>query len=178
LWYFHLETQYMNIIIYAFVIFVISYLLLRIIASASTKKISKFVRILIFIISIILAILLALGGRFLFSLPLILLSLGILKLKGLTVWQMIGLFRLIQTLRNSGRFTFNQSNDVNNFSSISLDEAYKILNLDPSKNITKEDVQKAHTKIQKKIHPDISPETARLSAIVNEAKEVIIKDLK
>tara|TARA_Y100001970_G_scaffold266653_1_gene355600 strand:+ start:328 stop:834 length:507 start_codon:yes stop_codon:yes gene_type:complete len=168
----------MNIIIYAFVIFVISYLLLRIIASASTKKISKFVRILIFIISIILAILLALGGRFLFSLPLILLSLGILKLKGLTVWQMIGLFRLIQTLRNSGRFTFNQSNNVNNFSSISLDEAYKILNLDPSKNITKEDVQKAHTKIQKKIHPDISPETARLSAIVNEAKEVIIKDLK
>ena len=168
----------MNIIIYAFVIFVISYLLLRIIASASTKKISKFVRILIFIISIILAILLALGGRFLFSLPLILLSLGILKLKGLTVWQMIGLFRLIQTLRNSGRFTFNKSNNVNNFSSISLDEAYKILNLDPSKNITKEDVQKAHTKIQKKIHPDISPETARLSAIVNEAKEVIIKDLK
>tara|TARA_B100000427_G_C15485816_1_gene585248 strand:- start:240 stop:746 length:507 start_codon:yes stop_codon:yes gene_type:complete len=168
----------MNIIIYAFVIFVISYLLLRIIASASTKKISKFVRILIFIISIILAILLALGGRFLFSLPLILLSFGILKLKGLTVWQMIGLFRLIQTLRNSGRFTFNQSNNVNNFSSISLDEAYKILNLDPSKNITKEDVQKAHTKIQKKIHPDISPETARLSAIVNEAKEVIIKDLK
>ena len=168
----------MNIIIYAFVIFVISYLLLRIIASASTKKISKFVRILIFIISIILAILLALGGRFLFSLPLILLSLGILKLKGLTVWQMIGLFRLIQTLRNSGRFTFNQKNNVNNFSSISLDEAYKILNLDPSKNITKEDVQKAHTKIQKKIHPDISPETARVSAIVNEAKEVIIKDLK
>ena len=168
----------MNIIIYAFVIFVISYLLLRIIASASTKKISKFVRILIFITSIILAILLALGGRFLFSLPLILLSLGILKLKGLTVWQMIGLFRLIQTLRNSGRFTFNQKNNVNNFSSISLDEAYKILNLDPSKNITKEDVQKAHTKIQKKIHPDISPETARLSAIVNEAKEVIIKDLK
>ena len=168
----------MNIIIYALVILVVSYILLRVIASASTKKISKFVRILIFIISIILAILLALGGRFLFSLPLILLSLGILKLKGLTVWQMIGLFRLIQTLRNSGRFTFNQSNNVNNFSSISLDEAYKILNLDPSKNITKEDVQKAHTKIQKKIHPDISPETARLSAIVNEAKEVIIKDLK
>ena len=160
----------MNIIIYAFVIFVISYLLLRIIASASTKKISKFVRILIFIISIILAILLALGGRFLFSLPLILLSLGILKLKGLTVWQMIGLFRLIQTLRNSGRFTFNQSNNVNNFSSISLDEAYKILNLDPSKNITKEDVQKAHTKIQKKIHPDISPETSRYHQLLMKLK--------
>ena len=37
--------------------------------------------------------------------------------------------------------------------------------------------QKAHLKIQKKIHPDISPETSRLSAIVNEAKEVAMKDL-
>tara|TARA_Y100001970_G_scaffold292986_1_gene437022 strand:+ start:1820 stop:2326 length:507 start_codon:yes stop_codon:yes gene_type:complete len=167
----------MNIIIYAFVIFVISYLLLRIIASASTKKISKFVRILIFIISIVLAILLAFGGRFLFSLPLILLSIGIVKLKGLTIWQMIGLFRLIQTLRNSGRFTFNKRNNFNNSSSLSLEEAYKILNLKPNKNITKKDVQKAHAKIQKKIHPDISPETARLSAIVNEAKEIILKNL-
>ena len=43
--------------------------------------------------------------------------------------------------------------------------------------MTKQDVQKAHTKIQKKIHPDISPETARLSAIVNEAKEVVLKSL-
>ncbi len=167
----------MNIIIYAFVIFVISYLLLRIIASASTKKISKFVRILIFIISIVLAILLAFGGRFLFSLPLILLSIGIVKLKGLTIWQMIGLFRLIQTLRNSGRFTFNKRNNFNNSSSLSLEEAYKILNLKPNKNITKKDVQKAHAKIQKKIHPDISPETSRLSSIVNEAKEVVLKDL-
>ena len=31
---------------------------------------------------------------------------------------------------------------------------------------------------KKKIHPDISPETARLSAIVNEAKDVILKNLK
>ena len=42
---------------------------------------------------------------------------------------------------------------------------------------TKEDVQKAYLKIQKKIHPDISPETSRLSSIVNEAKEVVLKDL-
>ncbi len=32
-------------------------------------------------------------------------------------------------------------------------------------------------KIQKKIHPDISPETSRLSAIVNEAKEIVLKDI-
>jgi DnaJ-class molecular chaperone len=56
-------------------------------------------------------------------------------------------------------------------------EAYKILNLEPSENLTKEMVNKAYVNIQKKIHPDISPETARLSAIVNEAKEVVLKDL-
>jgi len=167
----------MNIIIYALVILVVSYILLRLIASASVKKISKTVRFIIFIISILLALLFAFGGRFLFSLPLILLSLGIIKLKGLTLYQLIGLFRLIQTLRNSGRFSFNKSNNYSNSSTLSVEEAYKILNLDKNNKITKEDVQKAHLKIQKKIHPDVSPETSRLSAIVNEAKEVVMKDL-
>ena len=165
----------MNIIIYALIILVVSYILLRLIASASAKKISKTVRLVIFIISIFLALLFAFGGRFLFSIPMILLSLGIIKLKGLTLWQLIGLFRLIQTLRNSGRFSFNKNNS--NMSTLSVDEAYKILNLDRNNKITKEDVQKAYLKIQKKIHPDISPETSRLSSIVNEAKEVVLKDL-
>ena len=167
----------MNIILYALIILVVSYILLRLIASASVKKISKTVRFIIFIISILLALLFAFGGRFLFSLPLILLSLGIIKLKGLTLYQLIGLFRLIQTLRNSGRFSFNKNNNYSNSSTLSVEEAYKILNLDRNNKITKEDVQKAHLKIQKKIHPDISPETSRLSAIVNEAKEVVLKDL-
>ena len=165
----------MNIIIYALIILVVSYILLRLIASTSAKKISKTVRIIIFIISILLALLFAFGGRVLFSLPLILLSLGIVKLKGLTLFQLIGLFRLIQTLRNSGRFSFKNNNS--NMSTLSVDEAYKILNLERSNNIKKEDVQKAYLKIQKKIHPDISPETSRLSSIVNEAKEVVLKDL-
>ena len=167
----------MNIILYALVILVVSYILLRLIASASVKKISKTVRFVIFIISILLALLFVFGGRFLFSLPLILLSLGIIKLKGLTLYQLIGLFRLIQTLRNSGRFSFNKNNNYSNSSTLSVEEAYKILNLDKNNKITKEDVQKAHLKIQKKIHPDVSPETSRLSAIVNEAKEVVMKDL-
>ena len=165
----------MNIIIYALIIIVASYILLRLIASTSAKKISKTLRIVIFIISILFALLFAFGGRILFSLPLILLSLGIIKLKGLTLYQLIGLFRLIQTLRNSGRFSFNKSNS--NISTLSVEEAYKVLNLDRNNKITKEDVQKAYLKIQKKIHPDVSPETSRLSTIVNEAKEVVMKDL-
>ena len=165
----------MNVIIFTLIAFVIIYLLLRLIARAPTKKISKALRILIFLGSLFLAILLAFGGRFLFSLPLILLSLGVIKLKGLTLYQLIGLYRLIQTLRNSGRFSFNKNNS--NLSTLSVEEAYKILNLDRNNKITKEDVQKAYLKIQKKIHPDISPETSRLSSIVNEAKELVLKDL-
>ena len=66
---------------------------------------------------------------------------------------------------------------ANNQSTLSLEEAYKILNLDRGKKITREDVKKAYTKIQKKIHPDVSPETSRLSAIVNEAKEIVMEDI-
>ena len=54
---------------------------------------------------------------------------------------------------------------------------HKYLNLDINKKPTKEALNKAYQKIQKKIHPDISPETSRLSAIVNEAKEIVLKDI-
>ena len=93
------------------------------------------------------------------------------------MFQLIGLFRLIQTLRRSGRFTFNQNRNIRNSSSLSLEESYKILNLDINKRVTKEDVNKAYIQIQKKIHPDISPETSRLSTIVNEAKENVLKNI-
>ena len=167
----------MNIIIYTLVIFGIIYFFLKLLANASSKKISKHLRKIIFIGSIILALILAVGGKFLLSIPLTLLSLAIVKLKGLSFFQLIGLFRLIQTLRRSGRFSFNQNQNIKNSSTLSLEEAYKILNLNINKKNTKEDVNKAYIKIQKKIHPDISPETARLSALVNEAKEVILKNI-
>ena len=167
----------MNIIIYTLIILGFTYFLLKFIANIPSKKLSKNLRKLIFFGAIVLAILLALGGKFLLSLPLTLLSLAIIKLKGFSIIQLIGLFRLIQTLRRSGRFSFNHSQNIKNLSTLSLEEAYKILNLDKSKKNTKDDVNKAYIKIQKKIHPDISPETARLSVIVNEAKEIVLKDL-
>ena len=104
-------------------------------------------------------------------------SLAIVKLKGLSLFQLMALFRLIQTLRGSGRFSFNQNQDVKNSSVLSLEEAYKILNLDINKKISIQDVNKAYIKIQKKIHPDVSPETGRLSSIVNEAKEIVLKNI-
>ena len=166
----------MNIIIYTVVILVIFYFLLRFITNISSKKISKGLRFIIILGLIALAILFAVGGKFLLTLPLTLASLALLKLKGLSIFQLISLFRLIQTLRRSGRFSFNQSNS-NNVSSISVSEAYKILNLDMNKKVSKEDVNKAYIKIQKKIHPDVSPETSRLSSLVNEAKDIVLNDI-
>ena len=167
----------MNILIFTLIILGIVFFILRFIANTSPKKISKELRKLIFFGSIFLAILFAFGGKFLLSLPLTLLSLAIVKSKGFSIFQLIGLFRLIQTVRRSGRFTFNKSENIKNSSIISLEEAYKILNLDINKRITKSEVSKAYIQIQKKIHPDISPETARLSMIVNEAKEIILKNI-
>ena len=166
----------MNIIIYTVVILTLFYLLLRFITNISSKKLSKGIRILIVIGLIVLAILFAIAGRYILTLPLTLASLALLKLKGLSLFQLISLFRLIQTLRRSGRFSFNQSQN-NNTSTMSVNEAFKILNLDEKKKITKEDINKAYTKIQKKIHPDVSPETARLSTLVNEARDVLLKEI-
>ena len=166
----------MNIAIYTLIILAIFYFLLKKFATVSSKKISKGVRTLLIISLFLLAILFAIGGKFLLTLPLTLASLALVKLKGLSLIQLVSLYRLIQTLRNAGRFSFNKSQN-NNSSSLSLSEAYKILNLDINKKPTKEIVNRAYQKIQKKIHPDISPETSRLSAIVNEAKEIVLKDI-
>ena len=167
----------MNIIIYTLVILTIFYFLLRFISNISSKKISNNSRFLIIVGLVILAILFAIGGRFLLSLPLTILSLALLKLKGLSIFQLISLFRLIQTLKRNGRFSFNKQKN-NNFSNLSVSESYKILNLDEKKKLNKEEINKANLKIQKKIHPDISPETSRLSSIVNEARDILLNEIK
>ena len=166
----------MNIIIYTVVILTIFYFLLKFVSNISSKRISKSFRILIIVGLFALAILFALGGRYLLTLPLTLASLALIKLKGLSFFQLISLFRLIQTLKRSGRFSFNK-NQSSNLSTMSVGEAYKILNLDQKKKISKEEINKAYMKNQKKIHPDISPETARLSSLVNEARDILLREI-
>ena len=166
----------MNIIIFTVLFLAGLYFLLKYFSGVASKKITKGLRIFLFIILAIFAILFAIGGKILLTLPLTLASLALLKLKGLSLFQLISLYRLIQTLRNSGRFSFKNQNP-SNLSTMSTQEAYRILNLNPSKNLTKEEVNKAYIKIQKKIHPDVSPETSRLSSLVNEAKEIVLRDL-
>ena len=139
----------MNIFIFTLIILILFYFILKYIANVSTKKVSKSLRVLTFIILILLIILLTFTGKLLLSLPLALLSLALVKLKGLSIFQLIALFRLIQTLRTSGRFSFGQRQNFNS-SKLTLEEAYKILNLDIKKRVTKEEVNKAYIKIQKK----------------------------
>ena len=167
----------MNIIIYTLLFLGIIYFLLKLVANTSSKKISKYLRKLIFLGLVVLVIILVVGGKFLLSIPLTLLSLALVKLKGFSLFQLIGLFRLIQTLRRSGRFSFNQNQNIKNSSTLSLEEAYKILNLDLKKKYTKSEVLNIYKKIMKKIHPDINPELNSLASIVNQAKDTIIDKL-
>ena len=167
----------MNLIFFGIIIFVIIFVLLSWFTKTSSKKIAKGVRSLIFIISIILAVFFVLIGRFLFSLPLLFLAMSVLKIKGLTAIQVFQLWRLLQYLKNSGRFSYyGQSQQTTSSGSVSLDEAYKILGL--KKGCSKEEIIKAANSLQKKIHPDmnLNSNTERLSQIVNEAKEITLKD--
>ena len=118
------------------------------------------------------------AGRFIFSLPFVLMILPLIKTKaGLSLFQLLRIWSLLRVLKNSGRFNFNNFNRNLNTQSISVEEAYKILNLDPKKKYTKDEVLNSYKKIMKKIHPDISPELTRLASIVNEAKEIVLKNL-
>ncbi len=168
----------MNIILTGIIIFVITFLLLSWFIKTSSKKIGKGVRNLTIILSLLIAIILAVGGRILFSLPLFFLALSALKIKGLTAFQIWQIWRLLNYLRSTGRYShFGQNNQARPSSNLSIDEAYKILGI--KKGSSKEEIINAANKLQKKIHPDLNPKsnTERLSQIVNEAKETVLKDI-
>ncbi len=168
----------MNIFFITLIIFVIVYVLLTWFARTSAKKISKFIRILIIFSAIVLAVIMAYAGRYIFSLPFVLAILPLIKTKaGISLFQLLRLWGLFRVLRNSGRFNFNNFNQSVNKQSLSLDEAYKILNLKSDIKYTKTQVMQSYKSIMKKIHPDVSPELTRLASIVNEAKEIVIKNI-
>ena len=168
----------MNIFLVTLVIFVLVYLLLNWFANTSSKKFSKSIRSITIILAAILALVMVYAGRFIFSLAFVLMILPLIKTKvGLSLFQLLRIWSLLRVLKNSGRFNFNNFSRNLNTQSISVEEAYKILNLDPKKKYTKDKVLNSYKKIMKKIHPDISPELTRLASIVNEAKEIVLKNL-
>ena len=168
----------MNIFIITLVIFVLIYLFLNWFARSSTKKVAKTIRSSVIIVSLLLAILMAFAGRYIFSVPFLMMVLPLIKTKaGFTLLQILRVWGLLRVLKNYGRFNFGNINQNLNNQSVSLEEAYKILNLNPKKKYTKDQVIKSYKKIMKKIHPDVSPELNRLASIVNEAKDTVIKSI-
>ena len=167
----------MNIFFITLIIFVLVYIFLSWFAKTSSKKISKMIRLMIIVSSILLALIMAYAGRYIFSLPFVLAILPLIKTKaGISLFQILRLWGLFRVLKNSGRFNFNNFNQNINNQNMSVEEAYKILNLDPKKKYSKDEILNNYKKIMKKIHPDISPELNRLASIVNEAKEILIKN--
>ncbi len=165
----------MNIIITGIIIFIITFLLLSWFARQKTKKIAKGVRSLIIILSLLIAIILAIGGRILFSLPLFFLALSALKIKGLTAFQIWQIWRLLNYLRSTGRYShFGQNNQARPTSDLSIDEAYKILG--KKRGATKNEIIESARSLQRKIHPDVgNPNSEYLSKLVNSAKDLILK---
>ena len=165
----------MNLFLLGIIIFVIVYLFLNWFARTSSKKIATSIKKIVVYLSLILAALLAIGGKYIFSLPFLFVILSGLKIKGLTALQMFQLWRLIQFLKNSGRFSQGQFGQTQGSSSVTNDEAYKLLGL--KRGCSKDEVLKAANQLQKKIHPDMNRDikTERLSQLVNEAVDKIIK---
>ena len=168
----------MNFFFITLIIFLLIYFFLNWFAKTSSKRISKSIRVITIALAGILALIMLYAGRFLFSLPFALMILPLIKTKaGLTLYQLFRIWGLLRILKNSGRFNFNNLNQNINNQSMSVEEAYKILNLDPKKKYTKNQILDSYKKIMKKIHPDVSPELSRLASLVNEAKDVVIKNL-
>ena len=164
----------MNIVTTGIIIFVIVFLLLSWFARQKTQKIAKGVRNLIIILSLLIAIILVIGGRILFSLPLFFLALSAIKLKGIGLLQLLYLFRLLNYLRSTGRYSYFGQNQARSSSDLSIDEAYKILGL--KKGCSKEEVIRSAQSLQKKIHPDVgNPNSEYLSKLVNSSKDLILK---
>ena len=166
----------MNIFITGIIIFIIVYLFLNWFAKTSRPKVAKGARNLILIISLILAVIMLIGGRLLVSLPLFFLAMSALKIKGLTAFQIWNLWRVLNYLRSTGRFSyFGQTSQARPSSNLSLDEAYKILGI--KRGSSKNQIIESWKILNKKLHPDVNPNsnTEHLSKIINEAKETILK---
>ena len=114
----------MNLFLLGIIIFVIIYLFLNWFAQTSSKKLVLTIKKTAVYLSLALAAILTIGGKYIFSLPFLFVILSGLKIKGLSALQMFQLWRLIQFLKNSGKFR-DQFGKSQSSSSITNEEAYK-----------------------------------------------------
>jgi len=164
----------MNLVFFGIIIFILVFVLLSWFAKTSSGKIAKGVRSLIVVLSLLMAIIFVIGNKLLLSLPLFFLAISALSIKGLSGIKILLLFRLLNYLRSTGRYSYFGQNQARPPSDLSIVEAYKILGL--KKGCTKDEVIKATNLLQKKIHPDVGNQNSEyLSKLVNSSKDLILK---
>ena len=167
----------MNLVFLGIIIFIILVLALSSFAKANTQKISKKIRVLIVIFSILFGIILVFAGRILLAAPIFLLILPLIKLKsGFSLFKAIMIFRLLNRLKQQGRFSYTSGTNFSpGSSSISLEEAYSIL--DCKKGDQKAKIESNYKKLMIKLHPDKNKDidSTKISQILTEAKDLIIK---
>lgn len=167
----------MNLIFLGIIIFIILIVVLSWFAKANTQKISKNIRFLVVIISILVGIILVLAGRIMLAAPLLFILLPLIKLQsGMSLFKALMIFRLLNRLRQQGRFSYTSgANYASGSSSISLSEAYAIL--DCKRGDSKEKILKNFKKLQMKLHPDLNKDidSTKISQMLTEAKDLIIK---
>ena len=109
--------------------------------------------------------------------PLLLILLPLIKLgSGMSLFKALMIFRLLNRLRQQGRFSYTSGTNYSpESSSISIKEAYAILDCKPGD--TKEKVLGNFKKLQMKLHPDLNKDidSTKISQILTEAKDLIIK---
>ena len=167
----------MNLVFLGIIIFIVLVLALSAFAKANTRKISKKIRFLIVIFFLFIGVILVLAGRIILAAPLLLILLPLIKLgSGMSIFKALMIFRLLNRLRQQGRFSYKSGTNFSpGSSSISVKEAYAILDCKPGD--TKEKVMVNFKKLQMKLHPDLNKDvdSTKISQILTEAKDLIIK---
>ena len=167
----------MNLLFLGIIIFIILVLAISWFAKANTQKISKNIRFLIVIFSLFIGAILILAGRILFAAPFLLILLPLIKLQsGMSLFKALMIFRLLNRLRQQGRFSYTSGANYSvGSSNISLNEAYAILDCKPGDE--KEKIMTNFKKLQMKLHPDLNKDidSTKISQMLTEAKDLIIK---
>jgi hypothetical protein len=167
----------MNLLFLGIIIFIILVIFLSAFARANIQKISKNIRFLIVILSALIGLILVFAGSILLAAPIFLLILPLIKLKsGFSLFKALMIFRLLNRLRQQGRFSYTSGTNYSpGSSSISLKEAYSILDCKPGDKKAK--VESNYKKFMIKLHPDLNKDidSTKISQILTEAKDLIIK---
>ena len=147
---------FLGIIFLVSIIFFVDWL-----SAKNKKELNKKINLIIIFLSILIGIILLIGGLYLYS-PLFFSIAAWFLRKKIIFDVLLNIFRKKQ---KSNQNDYNQK--------MSLNESYKLLGID--ENASKEVIIKSHKELIRKLHPDKGG-SSYLSARVNEARDIILAE--